>query len=242
MSAGVVLQTAGYAAALSLQVLILQAMRRGPWRSYPFLFFYVVLDLLTNILEFWPRLNYSILSPAMKRAYIYLYYWDERIIQATLFLLVISLIYRASADVRPRRMLLIGLVCGSLLFALVSLLIHYDPDVTTGKWMTPWTRNMNFCAAILDLMLWARLIRTRQSDQRVLMISGALGLQFAAGAIGWALRDVSHGTIDFASILIVSGNLCCLYVWWQVFRMPARSATPVPPLPAAHLANKSAHK
>jgi hypothetical protein len=242
MSVGVVLQTLGYIAAISLQLLILQAMCRGSWRRYSFVFLYVVVDLLTNLIEIWPSLNYNTLTPAAKRQWLFLYYWDERIIQATLFILVISLIYRASTDVRPRRMLLVGLVCGSLLFSLGSLAIHYDPNVTTGKWMTPWTRNMNFCAAILDLLLWATLIRTRQHDQRLLMISGALGLQFTAGAIGWALRDVSRGSIDFASILIVSGNLSCLYIWWQAFRLPARSADATPPPHAASFASKSLPK
>jgi hypothetical protein len=232
-----VLQVFGYVAAITLQVLILQAMRRGGWRRYPFLFLYVVVDLITNLIEVKPRLSYDTLSPLEKREFLWLFWWDERIIQATLFLLVISLIYRASTDVRPRRMLLAALVGGSLLVALISALVFYDPNVTTGKWMTLWSRNMNFCAAILDLLLWATLIRTRQRDQRVLMISGALGLQFTAGAIGQALRDVSHGTVDFTAVLMVSGNLSCLYLWWQAFRTKSRR------LPAQHEApTLTAHK
>jgi hypothetical protein len=242
MSAGVVLQIVGYAAAISLQVLILQAMFRGSGRRYPFVFLYVVLDLLTNLIEIWPRLTYDTLAPAAKRQAIFVYYWDERIIQATLFLLVISLIYRASTDVHPRRILVVALVSGSLLFALVSFFIHYDPNVTTGKWMTPWTRNMNFCAAVLDLLLWATLIRTRQRDQRLLMISGALGIQFTAGAVGWALRDVSHGSVDFAAVLIVCGNLSCLYVWWQAFRLTAAPAPTAVPPHAASFATKKLPK
>jgi hypothetical protein len=90
--------------------------------------------------------------------------------------------------------------------------------------MTLWTRNMNFCAAILDLALWATLIRKREKDQRTLMIAGALGLQFTAGAIGQALRDVSHSQVDLSSVIIVSANLICLYIWWQAFRRPYRPA------------------
>lgn len=223
----VVLQILGYGTAITLQVLILQAMRRGAWRRYPFLFLYVVVDLITNLIEIKPRLTYESLSPAELRQFILVFWWDERIIQATIYLLVISLIYRASTDVRPRRMLVAALVGGSLLVAGISAAVFYDPNVVTGKWMTLWSRNMNFWAAILDLLLWATLIRTRQKDQRVLIISGALGLQFAAGAIGQALRDVSHGTVDFTSILMVSGNLSCLYLWWYAFRERHRN-TPTP--------------
>src|SRR6266542_598240 len=114
MSVGQVLQSLGYVAATSLQLLIIRVMLRDSWRRYPFLFLYVVLDLLTNVIEFGPRLIYHELSPAAKRQWAYLYYWDEWIIQAILFILVISLIYRASTDVRPRRLLLGVLVLGSL--------------------------------------------------------------------------------------------------------------------------------
>jgi hypothetical protein len=221
---GLALQIFGYVAAITLQLLILNAMRKGAWRQYPFVFLYVAFDLITNVQDIQPTLSYDTLSAAARTKYLWLYWWDERIIQALLFMLVISLIYRASTPTGPRRTLLLLLVGGSLLVALVSLLIYYDPHVTTGKWMTRWTRNMNFCAAILDLALWATLIRKREKDQRNLMIAGALGLQFTAGAIGQALRDVSHSLVDLAAVIIVSGNLICLYIWWQAFRQPHRPA------------------
>lgn len=220
---GLALQIVGYIAAISLQVLILNAMRKGAWRRYPLLFVYVAFDLVTNVRDIQPRLTYDSLSAAEKHRYIMVYWWDERIIQALSFMLVISLIYRASTPTGPRRTLLLLLIGGSLLVALVSLAVYYDTTITTGKWMTRWTRNMNFFAAILDLGLWATLIRTREKDQRTLMIAGALGLQFTAGAIGQALRDISHSMVDVSSVMIVTANLICLYIWWQAFRAPQRT-------------------
>jgi len=150
---------------------------------------------------------------------------DERIMQALLFLMVISLIYRATSDTRPRRTLIALLLCGSILFALLSLAIHYSPELTTGKWMTRWTRDMNFCAAILDLILWATLIQARKKDHVLLMIAGALGLQFTANAIGQSLRDISHGTVDATSVVMVTANLTCLFIWWHAFRLPVRDSS-----------------
>ena len=220
------LQILGYIAAFCLQVMILQSMRHGAWRRYPLLFVYVVADLLTNLIELRPTLMIESLSKAEQRQFSLIYYWDETIIQAILFLLVISLIYRASTDVRARRMLLAALVCGSILFALISLALHYDPNVIPGKWMNRWTRDMNFCAAILDLMLWATLIRTRQKDSTTLMISGGLGIHFTAGAIGQALRDLTHSSVDVTSVIMVSANLACLYIWWQALRVSPGTGRP----------------
>jgi hypothetical protein len=89
-----------------------------------------------------------------------------------------------------------------------------------GQWMTPWTRDLNSCAAILDLGLWAMLIRSREKDYRLLMVSGALGIQFAAGAMGQALREMSRSTVP--GLLIMFANFTCTYIWWQAFRPPKK--------------------
>ena len=56
-------------------------------------------------------------------------FWiNERIMQVLVFLLVISLVYDATEHLRPRRTLLTGIVCGTMLVAAISFLYHYyDP-------------------------------------------------------------------------------------------------------------------
>jgi len=127
-------------------------------------------------------------------------------------------VHRSSEHLPSRRTLVFMLVCFSVIFAAGSLLFHYDSQVTLGKWMTPWTRDMNFGAAILDLGLWALLISRPKRDFRLLMVSGALGIQFTASAIGQALRELWHAIADYGSVLIVTANVICLYIWWKVFR------------------------
>ena len=89
--------------------------------------------------------------------------------------------------------------------------------------MTPWTRDLSVCATVMDLALWMILIASRKSDRRLLLICGALGMQFTAEAIGEAIvglsvpgKSVAWGTAG--AVVAVAGNLICLYVWWQTFR------------------------
>jgi hypothetical protein len=215
-----VLQVAGFVLGLVLQILTLNSMRRGAYRHYPFLFLYVIVDFLTSLLEIWPRLEYDNGTAVAKRQFALIYWVDEVIIQFLVFLLVISLIYRASARMRPRRSLTFLLTGATLAIAGISWWLNYSPELRWGKWMTPWSRNMYFCAAILNLALWAMLIASREKDQRLLMISGALGIQFTANAIGQALRDISHATVPAANVLIMVSNLTCMYIWWHAFRLP----------------------
>src|ERR1035437_3073514 len=150
-----VFQIAAYAIGLSLGLMIIAVLLRGQWKEYPFVFAYVLGDFLTTVLEIGPGLQYAGATAQVKRSYALLYWWNERIMQVLVFLLVFSLIYRAAAHQKTRHILLLGVVCGILLFAGITLIIYYDPSKATGRWITPWLRNLNFCAAILDLGLWA---------------------------------------------------------------------------------------
>ena len=232
------LQLIAYAIGLTLGVMIMSAMLRGQWRQYPFVFLYVMGDFVTTILEIQPGLRYDSATAPEKKAFAFLYWVDERVMQVLVFLLVISLIYRAAAHLKTRNTLVAGAVCGILLFAGITYFIYYDPSMTTGKWMTPWLRNLNFSAAILDLGLWALLIGAHHKDFKLLMVSGALGIQFTAGAIGQALRFLWHDSVQVTAYLITCSNLLCLYIFWQAFRLPAEKKPPARP-PASSSATLS---
>ena len=215
------LQFVSFVIGLSLGTLILSAMLRGQWRQYPFVFLYALGDFVTTLLEIQPALKYDTASFAEKRAFVLLYWWDERVMQILLFLLVISMIYQAAAHLESRLLLVGGAIFGILLYAGITYLVDYDPHTKTGVWMNPWLRNLNFSAAILDMGLWALLIGARKKDYKLLMVSGALGIQFTAGAIGQALRYMTHASVQLTAYMITVANLASLYILWQAFRTPA---------------------
>jgi hypothetical protein len=207
-----------YLAGLSLDVIILAELLRGQWKRYPFVFLYVVGDFLTTAAEI--PFNLELVTPKAQDSYSDIYWIDERIVQVLGFLLVISLVYRATDHWKPRRTLLLGVGCATLLFWGITFFLHFDPTVQTGQWMTPWTRDMNFCAVILDLGLWGLLIGAREKDYKLLMVSGALGIQFTGNAIGEALRLLSHSLTLFTGFLIPIAYLSCLFIWSRAFRLP----------------------
>jgi len=115
---------------------------------------------------------------------------------------------------------------GAVLFAAITFLIHFDRRLNVGEWMTPWTRELNFCAAILDLGLWALLIGMREKDYRLLLLSGGLGIMFTGEGIGESVRQLSqssHSTTVslIGNVIIMVSNLAFLYVWRSALR-PAR--------------------
>jgi len=98
-------------------------------------------------------------------------------------------------------------------------------------WITPWNRDLNFTAAVLDLALWALLIAQRQTDHRVLLLSGGLGIQFAGDAIGASIQQLASQnrskTVGLVgSVLTVIAYLVFLYIWWHALRQVNEDGLP----------------
>ena len=96
--------------------------------------------------------------------------------------------------------------------------------------MTLVSRDLNFCAAILDLLLWLLLLAAARKERQLLMLSGGLGIEFAGDAIGHGLRSIgtqirtahlqiSDALLFTGGILIPVTFLCCLYLWWRAFHL-----------------------
>jgi hypothetical protein len=232
-----IIQVCGWLVGLPLELLVVSALVRGPYRLFPLVFIYAAATFVTTLVEIPPYTesfltgNAEIWSRAAK-----IYWINEWILQVLVFAVVINLIDQATSGSRWRRVVRAGLAAGALLFAGTSFLFHYHPPpVKFGIWMTPWTRDLSFGAAILDMGLWMMLIAARKADRRLLLISGALGLQFTGEAIGEAIRYLSMAKMVEAlsltgSVVEMLAYLACLYVWWQTFRaapgsIPARSGT-----------------
>jgi hypothetical protein len=222
-----VIQVCGWAVGLPLEILIIVSLLRGGgYRRYPVVFAYLLVNFVATLASI-PITAPSLLfrDNAARRHVAVQFNWvSEAILQVLIFATVLSLIDLAISQSRSRRMLRVVLAGAALLFASISLRIHYiPPPANMGEWMTFWTLDLSLCATILDLALWMILIASRKSDRRLLLISGALGMQFTGEAIGGAIVKMSipHRVVAIAltgSVVIVAANLVCLYVWWQTFR------------------------
>ena len=207
--------------AIPLQIRIIAALLRGRYRRFPILFAYMIVAFLTTVVEAPTAVTY--LRNFTPHTLSNLYWPLEDLSQVLVYSVVMSLIYQATAKLRARRIVRASLIAGAVLFAVISYLIHHEPGANPGSWMTPWTADLNFCAMILDLALWALLITSRERDHRVLLLSGGLGIDMAGGAIGESVRNLAQPTrshpLSFTGSLIgMLANLVFLYIWWRALR------------------------
>ena len=226
------IQLCGVLIGLPLEFLIIAALLRGGYRRFPFILVYTIADFLATVIELPYALGYVRGMPWAANALASVYWLDETILQVLVYAVVMSLIYQATGKLRSRRIVRTALIAGAILFAGISLLIHRNPALNMGSFMTPWIRDLNFCSAILDLALWMLLIGSREKDHRLLLLSGGLGIQFTGEAIGestrnLAMRSHSRPISLFGNSLIMLTNLLFLYIWWQALRTaPVRKRQP----------------
>jgi len=217
------IQLCGLVIGLPLQLLIIGTLLRGGYRRFPFLFAYMIGDLLTTIVDAPSAMGYHRGTQGTAVAFAAIYWFNAVVMQTLVYAVVMSLIYQATGQLRSRRIVRVSVIAGAMLFAGISFLIHWNPALNTGSFLTPCIRDLNFCSAILDMALWALLIAAREKDHRLLLLSGGLGIQFTGQAMGTSLRQLALSTRSHAlsltgGVMMVLANLLFLYIWWQALR------------------------
>lgn len=221
-----IIQIVSYALWFPLKVLGIQAMLNAGVRRYPLVFLYSVVTLLIAVVQAPIALAFHRSTQGLGW-FDKVHYSSQGVIYIFILAIVLSFIYRATGNVGPRRLLRTALFAGGFAFIVISGWIHYDGRVWLAAWVTRWTRDLNFGAAVLDLVLWGMLISTRRpGSQMLLLLTGGMGIMFSGEAIGAAVRDLGIRSVSYPVFLIghaivVLADAAFLYVWWQAFRKEA---------------------
>jgi hypothetical protein len=220
-----------------LQTCIAVLLLRGPFRRYPLLLAYGVIQILRFVLD-------GILFRAggiNSRAYILAYWTGDVIDDLLLFWLVAQLTYQV-IEGTP---LLTGV--GRLLriipAAAVALsFVLYHPYFTS-RWFRHTSQLLSLGAAVMNLLLWTGLLgRKGKRDHQLLMVSVGLGIAVTGYAISYGLlqfmtsKDTRWVPDLFKALTQVAGSAIWCKAFWPVLpKAPALH----PPLQASGL--NSAH-
>jgi hypothetical protein len=211
-----------------LKVLGIQAIWNAGARRYPLVFAYAVVTFLLVVVQAPLSLSYY-RSLQGQQWFETVYYSSQGLAYALLIGVVLSFLYSATDRYPGRRVLRLALSAAGLLFIALSGWVEHDARVPLGAWVTRWTRDLNFGAAVLDLALWGMLIAVRRPDSKfLLLLTGGMGIMFSGEAIGNAVRDIgirerSLGVYFTGHGVVILADAISLYVWWQAFRKEAAS-------------------
>jgi hypothetical protein len=231
---GLAFQVCHYLVWFPLAVLVISAILRRGVRHSPLLFTYMTVTLLIAVAEMPSSLSAHGAHPSEAEEALQqkLYAIAQGLTHLLIFAVVVSFVLRATEGLPIRHLIRTGLAIGGPAFIAISFFTHYNGSVAIGYWMTPWTRDLNFSAVMVDLILWGLLLSARKKDHMLLLLTGGIGVMFAGEAIRDAIRSIaihyrSNAIWYGASVFSIFADGASLYVWWQAFRkapVAARSA------------------
>lgn len=205
-----------------LQLLVVYYLLRGAYRKYPLLLLYSCVLLAATILEWVVFFQEGGAASVVTRAYQRLYWLNEAILRGLLFLLVITLTDRAIKD-SPKRFATMRILWGGVALVVVASWAAWQGPFLSGRSWNIVARNLSFCAALLNLALWAALVRQRTKDIQLLLLSAGLGVEVTGQAIAYSIREFTQNvfSVQFPNILGVATHLLCLFVWLMALRSPS---------------------
>lgn len=215
---------------------------RGAIRKYWIIAVYVVWELLAEAAVTIADVilhgsSAEATHSAANRLYARIYWTSDVLDDLFRFVLVIVMIYWSSAGSKR--------VSGRLLALLVLLMIVlpfviFDPQVKpaaisgtpfpfpSATWFNSTSELLNFGAAIMNLLLWAGLIASKQRDPQLLAVSAGLGVVVTGTALAYGLRHLT-GPTQFGAVAALFLNLTQLAgwsIWCWAFR-PVRKPHPL---------------
>jgi hypothetical protein len=213
------------AVSIAIQAVLIVFLLRGSFRRYPLLLLYCVLQLAATISE-----EYVFRVHGQTNFFRRLYWTDEVTLDLVLFLMVITLIYRA-VEGSPVRIAMGRLLGAVVAVVLVVPFILFSARRFSTAWFDGTSQLLNFGAAIMNLGLWTALIGTKKRDPLLLTVSAGLGVAVTGAAIAYGLRRFTPPTStpqQLANLFKTLTYLASVAIWCWAFR-PAAKNNPAPP-------------
>jgi hypothetical protein len=204
---------------LALLGLVIFYLIRGPYRRYPLLLTYCLAELAAAAAEYFVS-NYG-----SHQVFVKLYYADEVGIDLLLFLMVIVFTYRALDQRSPMRKAA-GRILTFITFGVLVLpfILFYKSIGDFAHFFSHTSELLNFGAAVMVLVMWTALLSAKERDRQLLMVSAGLGLQAAAQAIGFGIRQFLSGDQRWiADLFMMIAHLPCVWLWVVAFRPAAKT-------------------
>lgn len=207
------------AVSIALQfVLAVRYWLQGSLLRYPLLLVYCLVASLTGAAE------YLVQNYGSHELFIKMYYTDEVGVDLLLFLMVITLTYRAMEGNPNRQTAGKALAVITLVVLVLPFLLFHQSLGNVAVFFNGAGEVLNFGAAIMNLVLWTALLGVTRRDGQLIMVCAGLGLQVTAQAVGFGIRQLlSSAHRWMPDLFMAAACLVSIYIWWRAFQPAPRS-------------------
>jgi hypothetical protein len=171
---------------LELAVLVC-AFRRQAFRRYFILNLYMACEVLTSVVRFEILHHYGLTSAP----YIYFYYYSDALLTILLFFALSSLYSQVFGEMQAERYVQFGalfLLCGTAIFSFA--VVQQSSGKLISHFVVEISQNLYFVGLVLTYILWAAILKLRETRARLIQIVLSLGIYFSLYAANYALRNL----------------------------------------------------
>lgn len=193
------------------------AIRAKAFRRYLFLNIYMAFEVLASVVRFEILQQYGFSSPN----YAYFYYYSDALLTILLFFALSSLYSEVFRELKAERLVQLGSV---VLFAATALFSFAVVQQSTGKLLTHFvfemSQNLYFVGLVLTYILWAAILKLRETRTRLIQLVLSLGVYFSLYAANYALRNLYPSANSIFVVLnpIIGCFLpfAWMYAFWRI--------------------------
>jgi hypothetical protein len=173
--------------ALLEAAVVVCALRRKAFRRYIFLNLYMASEVIASAIRFEILQHYGFTS----LTYAYFYYYSDALLTILLFLVLSSLYSEVFRELNAERYVQMGSV---VLFAGTALFSFAVVEQSSAKILSHFvyeiSQNLYFVGLVLTYILWAAILKLRETRTRLIQLVLSLGVYFSLYAANYALRNL----------------------------------------------------
>ena len=172
--------------ALFEAVVVVCSLLRGPFRRYFTLNLYMSMSFLVSVGRYFVLSRHGLMSSE----YIYFYYYSDAILTICLYFALMGLyaiVFEELGAALRLRVFMMLLLIGTTLFS--YSVVHQSEARMLTHYIVEISQNLYFVGLVLTYVLWAALLKLRESRVRVIQIVLSLGVYFSINAANYALHN-----------------------------------------------------
>ena len=162
------------------------SLLRGPFRRYFTLNLYMSMSFLVSVGRYFVFTRHGLMSSE----YIYFYYYSDAILTICLYFALMGLyaiVFEELGAALRLRVFMMLLLIGTTLFS--YSVVHQSEARMLTHYIVEISQNLYFVGLVLTYVLWAALLKLRESRVRVIQIVLSLGVYFSINAANYALHN-----------------------------------------------------
>jgi len=198
-------------------VVVVCAVLKGTFRRYLILNLYMAASVLISIGRYRILAHYGYSSSE----YLYFYYYSDALLTIFLYFALTSLYAHVFSDLSANRLVRLGAV---LLLAGTALFSYGVVQQSNAKLLTHFvlelSQNLYFVGLVLTYVLWAAIMKLRESRTQLVQLVLSLGVYFSLFAATYALTNLYPAKrqifLSFVQLFGFVLPLAWAYAFWKL--------------------------